>query len=745
MDYEQDTMNAQAYDIGGEMATREQMEVNRKTQLDALHAGFSTQRDEWVKYRAQSGVELRWRDAKALYDGEEAGSSDSVFVDTLKSGPAARGKGSSRSKVVVNIVRPKVDQAAARMCEILLPVDDRNWGIKPTPVPKAVTEMMNDQSQLIDPRTGQTTGQSRDAAAHGYIKEMKKKAAAMQDEIDDVLTQCEYNGQQRVVIADAVLLGTGCMLGPFPSNKTKRNWVPDGQGGLSLSMSEEVAPASMRADVWDIFTDPSCGNDHQRGLGFYHRRYVTRRELRALPGLPGYDTDAIRDVLLQKPTRTRVAAGRVTRELCDEDSYEMWVYYGQVEPEQMSMLSETMIDPLDDVEDGVIIMIGDKIIGAMASWIPDGSLPLDMWCWRKSDESPYGFGVPAELGHQQRVVNAAWRQVMDDAKFSVGGQFVIKKKMVVPQDGSYEMYPGKMWLASEDLDDVRQAMHMFEFTAHTAQLLSIATAAMQFADQETNMPQMMGGEKGNAAPETLGGMVILSNNANTVLRLRVKLYDDSMTRRHIRRYYDWMMANSQKQEIKGDMDVDARGSTALLEKDIQNQATLGLANVTNNPRYAMFLDPKEELKVMLKAFKINPDDIMLTDAQIEQRQQQSQQEPPPPDPRVITAQMAAQSKQLELADRKEQRQADLQLAQGDQQIKREGIAYTSERERSDAEQGMIKMQMDRELAIAKMDSDGILTREEIASKARMQAIDLSNKNSLFNAEASLRVNTGAGI
>jgi hypothetical protein len=742
MDYE--TNDLHRYDQESEMVTQEQMDAQRKSMLEALHAGFSHQRDEWVKYRAQHGVERRWREAKALYDGDESTGGETVLTDTLKSGPRARTKEPTRSKVVINIVRPKVDQAVARMCEILLPVDDRNWGIKPTPVPQAVSQMVNDMSPLIDPRTGQDTGKTRDAAAQEFVKSMKDKASKMQDEIDDVLTQCEYNGQQRMVIEDAVLLGTGYMLGPYPSNKTKRTWI-EGAEGMSLSSTTEVAPASMRADVWDIFTDPACGNDLQRGLGFYHRRFATPRELRDLVGLPGYDADAIRDVLRQKPTRTRVAAGRVTRELCDEGSYEMWVYYGQVEPDQMQMLGDSMSDPLEDVEDGVIIMIGEKIIGAMASWIPDGSLPLDAWCWRKADDSPNGHGLPGELAHQQRVVNAAWRQVMDDAKYSVGGQFVIKQKMISPADGSYDMYPGKMWHASEDLDDVRQAMHMFEFTAHTAQLLSIATAAMQFADQETSMPQMMGGEKGSQAPETLGGMVMLSNNADTVLRLRVKLYDDSITRRHLRRYYDWMMANSPKREIKGDMDVDARGSTALLEKDIQNQATLGLANVTNNPRYSIYLDPKAELKVMLKAFKVNPDDIMLTDAQIDQAQQAQQQSPPPQDPRIVTAQMGMQSKQLELADRKEQRQADLQLAQGDQQIKREGIAYTSERERSDAEQGMIKMQMDRELAIAKMDSDGILTREEIASKARMQAIDLSNKNSLFNAEASLRVNTGAGI
>ena len=737
----------QAYEVNGEMMTKEQYDQLRKEQLQELHKLFAEQRDEWVKYRANSGVESRWRNAQALYLGEESAAVDSAFVDTLKNGPSSKGKGqqANRSKVVINIVRPKVDQAVARMCEILLPVDDRNWGIKPTPVPEAVNKMIGNQAETVDPATGQPTGQTADMEAQSIIKRMKGCAEKMEAEIDDVLTQCEYNGEQRKAIEDGVKLGAGALLGPFPSNSAKRSWLPQQDGTMKLQVGQEVKPATMRADVWDLWTDPACGNDHQRGQGFYHRRYPTRKELRALVGLPGYDSDCIREVLREKPTRLKVAEGRVMKTACDEDSYEMWVYYGQVEPDQMERLSENMGDPLTDVADGVIIMIGDKVIGAMESWIPDGSLPLDIWCWRKADDSPFGYGLPEELSHQQRVVNAAWRQVMDDAKLSIGGQLIMKKKMITPQDGSYDLYPGKVWLANEELDDVRQAMFMFEFKNHAQELLQIATSAMQFADQETSMPQLLSGEKGSAAPETLGGMQMLFNNAQTVLRLRVKLYDDAMTRPHIRRHFDWQMANSTKAEIKGDMEVDARGSTALLEKDIQNQATMNLANITSNPRYAAYLDPKEELKLILKAFKTNPADIMLTDSAIEQAQQQAAESPPPADPRIESAKMALEGKKMDIEARREKMAVDAQMQQAELEVKRESIVYNTERERAEAEQGRIDAQLEREVVIAKMNQDGVLTQEEIASKERLQTIKISNDNALFNAEAALKVNQGSGI
>ena len=86
---------------------------------------------------------------------------------------------------------------------------------------------------------------------------------------------------------------------------------------------------------------------------------------------------------------------------------------------------------------------------------------------------------------------------------------------------------------------------------------------MELADQETGVPTIMQGEKG-AAPDTVGGMQMLMNSANVVLRRLVKQFDDMVTRPHIRRYYDYNMLYGEDEEIKGDFSVDARGSSALM-------------------------------------------------------------------------------------------------------------------------------------------------------------------------------------
>ena len=732
-----------AVEMDGQILTEDQYKDMKKREVEKLHTYFTSMRDKWVQHRSTTSVERRWRKSAQLYFGERT-ESTGEFENTLRNGPPARKvTDGNRSRVVINIVRPKVDQAIARMCEILFPVDDRNWDIKTTPIPE-IADMQGDQRQTVDPATGQPTGMTADQEAKLVLEAAKKAAEGMKTSIDDSLTECKYNGESRLMVEDGVRLGAGILYGPYPARQTSKIWLPQPGGTQTLQYNEEIVPATRRLDPWNVYFDPSCGNDHQRGRGVWFKSDVNRKELRTLVNLPGYDTEMIREVLRSTPNRIRVTEGRVLRDMVQEDTYEMWTYHGEIEPDEMECLTERAGDPIKDVAFGVLIMVNDKVIGAMPSWVADETLPFDVWCWRKSDDSPFGYGLPDELEHQQRVVNSAWRQVMDNGRTSLGGQIVMKKGVIIPQNGTYEITPNKIWLAKDDLEDVRQAFSVFEFNSHLQELLAIAQAAMTFADQETSMPQIMGGEQGSA-PETVGGMVMLYNNANAVLRQRVKLYDDNVTRPHIGRYYDWKMANDPDPAIKGDYEVDARGSTALVERDIQNQALLNLANITNNPRYTPHLKERAELAAILKAFKVNPDELMKPEDEVEAAMAAQAEQGAPQDPRIAVAEMNMQVKQMDIEARREAMQLETQLAQADMQSKQQNTAYQIERERSESEQAMVGRQFEREIALAKMEQDGQMTREELVRRERLELIKLDNARQLFNAEAAIKARQGSGI
>lgn len=753
-------MNAQAQDVQQEVAyinqetgqvlTREQVYAHKKDQLQKLYSFFAGMRDKWVQHRSSIGVEGRWRKANKLYHGDPAVDATSLEA-TLRDGPTNANRQASkaqapRSKVVVNIVRPKVEQAVARMCEILFPVDDRNWGIRPTPLPELDSRLGN-PAPTVDPTTGQPTGLTADEEAQAIMKAAKEASDHMQRSIDDSLTECDFNGECRKLIEDGVRLGTGIIMGPFPKRSSSKRWTHK-EGVSKLEIQQKIAPASARLDPWDVFFDPACGNDHQRGRGVWIRRpNTTRKDLRALCGVPGFDEECIKEVLLSQPARVRVAEGRVSRDFINDDSYEMWTYHGEVEAEELVELSERISsdkhpDPLKDVSNAMLVMVNDRVVGALDSWIEDGSMPVDIWTWRKSDDSPYGHSLPEELEHQQGVVNAAWRQVMDNARNTLGGQIVMRQNGIIPANGVYELTPMKVWLAKDDVIDVTKSFATFEFSSHIDELLKIAQAAMAFSDLESGIPQLMGGEQGTTAPETLGGMVLLYNNANAVLRRRVKMYDDQVTRPHLGRYYDFKMANDPDDRIKGDFNVDARGSSTLVERDIQNQAMINLASITSNPRYAPWLKERDELKAILKAFKINPDDLLKTEQEF-QKQQQEQQ--PQQDPRIVSAQAMFEAKKLDIADREKEREFEAQRNATDDGFRNRQLQYNSQREQAEFEIAQTDSSIKRDTALLRENNSMQISREANASRERLGTLKIETDRQIFNAEAQLRVQTGSGI
>jgi hypothetical protein len=723
----------------------EQREAAKKVDemIRAVQAGLAGMRDQWVRHRAQSGVEDRWRRAKILYEGSQA-QAEAAFLETLKTGPARRMPPQQRSRLVVNIVQPKVDQAVARMCEILLPTDGKNWGLRATPVPEAISKMLGDYRPTVIPGSNTPTGLTAHQEASAYMAAVEQAREGMEKAIDDDLQEGAYNAELRRMIEDGVKLGTGIIFGPLPTAKVSSSWQYQG-GAMRKVESRAIVPRSMRVDPWDVWFDPACGNDHRRGAGVWMLKRATRKEIRALSDAPGFVPERVAAVLNRKPTRTTTVNGRVTRTNGMEETYELWTYYGSIEPEQMTLCSwGSNGDPLEDVDYGVIVMCEDQVLGALPFWNDDREVPCDVWCYRESDESPHGFGLPDALEHQQAALIAAWRQIMDNGRNASGGQIVIADG-IEPADGSTTITPNKLWRAKSGVTDVTKAFAVFNFNAHLQEMLAIADAAMKFADTEANMPQILGGEKGNAAPETLGGMVMLFSNASAVIRYRCKRFDDRVTWYHIGRYFDWQMMFNPDDSIKGDMEIIPLGSTALLERDIANQGALNMANVTSNERYIPFVDPKKELKIILKAMRQKPEDIMYTDEELAEKEEQAKNAPPQEDPQVLRAKAIVQAKEMDVADRKEQRQFDAQVAADQTALKRDQMQLDREKESARFDLGTSTLAMQRELEISKMQQDGIENQAERESRERMQAIDLDRKGQLFNAEAAIKLREGSGI
>jgi hypothetical protein len=688
-----------------------------QARIEALAESLLSKRAEAIEGRASSGIERQWREDQMLFDGKDvaAAASRGSMVDyaTGDSWIKAKDAAATKSSVVVNIVRGKCETAEGRFTEIQLPTDDRNWGLKTTPIPESQNSQANPESGMLQGMPGTPPGmppqempmqgapmapemqgvppdqaqmpvQMDQAPSDDYARdeESKKRAAAMELEIEDQLNECDFNGECRKVVRQAVVLGTGVLKGPNVVKRLKKSWVEQSDGVDSvhvLQVKEDFKPASKQVDIWNVYPDPNCGSDIQKGAYIWERDHLLPREIRSLIGVPGYLEKQIRKVLEEEPVRTVVQVDRGNNQKANTIKtgkgapYERWEYHGDVNRDDLAAMGCTCPDGESDALSAVVVFINDRPIKAQLNTLDTGDLPYDFFQWVPQDDSPWGLGEPRKLMWVQRIMNGAWRMMMDNSGDSAGAQYILGKD-IIPEDGNWEFSNKKRWIDTGDSGNINNSFAQFQIQSNQEQYQSIIELAMRFADLESGTPMLAQGEKGSS-PETLGGMKILMDSADTSRRRQVKQWDDQVTRKHITRYYHWNMQYNPKPQIKGDFDVDARGTSVLLVRDETAQSLMQVLQLRADPEVNIQVDWG---KVIQQLFKARHLDVLKPDNEIEAARQQESQNAQPKAPQVEVAQIRteadkairAEDRQFEAAENQRDREVDLLTSQLQGEIER---------------------------------------------------------------------------
>lgn len=741
-----EALGAEAMLLEDEVDPAAELEKQQE-RLQAFGHTLAKQRDEWIRARYSYGVDKRWLEDQDQYDSKDnVNRAASQMMASVEQGYPVTTQYAkpTRSTVFIGMTRMKTNAAEARLADILLPTDDRNWGIQPTPKPRLMgmakdNRMAGDKftgQPMTDPESGQPL-RMKDVA-QAAIRVAREKALAMQIEIDDQLVECDYNSELRKVIHDSAVLGTGVIKGPVVTNRVRQAWQPltdtTGQMIHQIEMVEELSPASFRVDPRNCYPDPGCGEAVHDGKGMYERQQLTIKQVRDLAKQPGYMADQLRKVLEEGPKRSATLQELKDEEQRDiaRDVYEMWEYWGEVDHDDIEAAGVEIgeKDMLRSIS-ACVVMINNTVVKAYLNPLDAGDLPYDFYVWEKVAGSCWGYGIPHLMRSQQKVLNAAWRQLMDNAGVSSGPQIVMKPSLIQPADKRWELSSRKIWFATDDMDDVRKSFATFEFNSHQKELSGIIEMATQLADAETGVPQLLQGEQG-AAPDTVGGMTMLMNSANVVLRRLVKQFDDMITRPHIRRYYDYNMLYNEEEDIKGDFSVDARGSSALLVRDVQNQAFMNLLAAGANPVYGAFLDTKKLFEKALQAQHIDPAEVFKSDEEIDKMlEAQAQGAQEQTDPRIEAAKIRAET---DIQKVKAQNEGDMAELQTRLAIKQADIAARRE-----------EVQMQREIEMLRLANAQNITLEQIKAQLAQSAMRERGKKELFAAEQRLKLVSGSGI
>ncbi len=632
--------------------------------LDSIGNILSKSRSEAIEGRQNSGIEDEWLEDEEYYEGID--DANRRELTAWRGKPLGQqtiideDQESRGSTIFLNITRAYVDTVAARMGDMMLPTDDKAWSIRPTPkqdmekLAKGEIPKEMEESIVKNTKKPEQQKEQRESAinqAKQIMVRAKEAAKKAETQIWDWHIETQYTAHNRRLIEDAAKVGSGILKGPVPINSTKLVFLNG-----KLKQVSETKPASFRIFYRNLFPDPSCGEDIHNGNFIWERDDITQAKLIKLIGVKGYVKSQIIKVIEEGPMEAQHEYSSKSdnpglRNYSEnrKSLFEIWYYHGVMAKKDLvtiDIMSDEMDIKYGDEGDYVhvqVTMINNRVIKATIAHLENGEFPYDVMVWQRRLGMPWGIGVARQIRPAQRIIVGAMRHMMDNAGIAGGPMVYIDTNVIQADDGINEVRPWKVFIAADDAEpgqnSPRDALQFIIAPMIQKELQAIIELGLQLAEDITGLPIIMQGQTNQKTPETLGGMMLQNRNASSVLRRVARLYDDIVTTPHIRRYYKYILQYSDDDSMKGDFNIDARGSSALIEKDAANQAMLQIGQYVMNPLFKK--DPAKWLDNVLKANHIDPDTIAYDDEEWQSIVEKMAQDQP--DPKLQIAELQAQT------------------------------------------------------------------------------------------------------
>jgi hypothetical protein len=713
--------------------------IDQTEQLEKLSTLIADKRALAVSARKESGIEQIWVTCQESYLGiDDANRHEFSEAQWAKpnsiNGPITREgvKGdNTKSSAFVRLTSRYVGNASAKMGEIILPIGDKAFSAKATPVPSLV-KSLDDKSHVIDPMTQQplmqqptpVAGQPAAAPApltkadiaKQAIDDANAKAKLAETRIYDWMVESKYPSQARKVLDNAACLGAGVLKGPFPDSKTSRA-VSKSDAGIAIQINQSIVPSVKWVDIWNIFPDESCGENIHDGDGIFERDYLSRKKLKELKSQTGlgYISEQIDKVIEEGPNKSNLEGGNPLEKKNDK-RFEIWYYYGVITREDMACLNSKAAQDVPENQEDVnviITMVNDTIIRAVINPLDSGAFPYHVVSWSRRPGHWAGVGVAELIDMPQKVTNAGTRSMLNNAGLSAGVQLVIDQAGITPADGKWTITPNKIWYKTQDSTnpDVRAAMQAILIPSMQQELMAIIQYGMKLAEESSGIPLVTQGQDGATSPQTFGQAELQNSNALTWLRGVGYRYDDMVTEPLIAQFYEYLLLDpSVPDEEKGDFQFDTQGSIAMVERAIQEQTLMQLLGASAN--MAFKLDPAKLMSEILKSKRMNPVLVQYTEEELQKMEQQQ----PQPAPVLQVAQIRAQT---EIAKTDKVIAKDLQIAQMGNQTAQVRIKTDTDRDTV-----YVNAEMNRDAQNAD------LRNRELQMKLELAQLDYASKHSL---------------
>ena len=594
-------------------------------ELEELASLGSILKSKYTEYKdARDDIEDDWIEDLRAFMGQY----DPDVLSKIQS------KG-DRSQVYVGLTRTKVLAAYSRITDLLFQPGQKFFSIEKTPLSKQplVEQELAERAALEIQQAAEQVGTAGiEELVMARLGELTKEIEAeteqrvknMEEAILDQAVENNLEGKMKDAIMEQVIFGTGAMKAGTLRIEKDHKWIK-GDEGFNLIYEENAMPEMEAVSIFDLYPDPHATSvDDMRDI--FRRHIISRTEFNALKDYPGFNVDLINECIEMNPEGNHDEAqhevdrrniANVNDSNTNTEKFEVLEYWGSLNGHDLEDAG-VEFDEDDDLSmeyDANIWMVSGKVIKAQLNPLPGGIIPYFIFPYEKNPHAFWGTGVPRMMRDSQATMNAATRIYLDNVALSSGPMVEVNTDIMASGEDPTELYPWRVFLR-EGGDGNQPMVRFYQPQSNSPALVSVIELFRRFADETTALPSYTHGQTQSSLNRTATGISILMSNANIVLKSVIKNIDDFLTKPMIRSLYDWNMTWNENENVKSDMRIVAKGSTALIQKEVQSQRLLQFLSLINNPLDAQMINREKLLTDIAKSLDIDPDEVIKTDKEM---------------------------------------------------------------------------------------------------------------------------------
>ena len=515
------------------------------------------------------------------------------------------------SEIYMMITEVKCRAAESWLRDILLDNGSPPWDLAATPIPdlnpaqtKEVQSMFAERVLKMVEEYGKAPNveemrEIKEMVSQDYrfsiMREAQNRADRMKIKIQDQFAQGGWETSFNDFITDLVTYPAAFVKGPIVRRQRALGWKTDATGRTVVEPIERLAPEYERVDPFRIYPEPGISDINEGYLFELHR--MTRMELSDLIGVPGYDEDAVRQILeegngtswinedveLQKDEEERkyYAYMRPTTEF---DALEFW---GKVSGKMLVEwgLSEEEVPDQAREYDANVWLVGNYVIKAVLNYDPLGEKPYAKTSFIKCPGAFWGKGIPEIIEDLQGVCNAAARALVNNMGISSGPQVEVNVERLPPNEDITNLSPWKIWQTINDpVGSSAPAIRFTQPDSRATELMAVYEKFSRLADDHSGIPAYVYGDLNvQGAGRTSSGLSMLMGAAGKGIRQVVMHIDTDVVKPIVMRQFVYNMRYDEDEAIKGDVEVIAKGAINLAVKETVNVRRIEFLNATANP------------------------------------------------------------------------------------------------------------------------------------------------------------------